>query len=314
MDYLYRLAAATILFSIFSLQANAQKMSRQEYIERYKELAIKEMNEFRIPASITLAQACLESADGNSKLAVEANNHFGIKCSNWTGDTIYHHDDKKNECFRKYKNVEQSFTDHSIFLTKARYAQLFKLDPTDYKSWAKGLSEAGYATNPRYAEHLIKIIEDFSLYRFDSPDTYKVVADNTKNNISERVSPVDSTYNAGFEFSIDRSDNKINGKRYIIAGNNDSYESIASEFNLFHKEILRFNDLESDESLTPGTIVFIEKKGKKGSKDNPTYTVGNEKSYREIAQKTGIRLKNLLKLNSLTETSTPVGGKKIKLR
>ncbi len=157
-----------ILFLFLGQYLFSQNISRSEYIDRYKGEAVIQMKKYNIPASITLAQAILESADGNSELAKKSNNHFGIKChSNWDGEKVFHDDDKSDECFRAYKNVEESFEDHSKFLLKDRYSDLFKLDIDDYKSWAKGLKKAGYATNPDYAKHLIRIIEDNNLSRFD---------------------------------------------------------------------------------------------------------------------------------------------------
>ena len=157
-----------ILFLFLGNYLFSQNMSRSEYIERFKGEAISQMEKYNIPASITLAQAILESGDGNSELAIKSNNHFGIKChSNWKGEKVFHDDDEKGECFRAYKNIKQSFEDHSIFLLKERYAELFNLDIEDYKSWAKGLKKAGYATNPNYAKQLIKIIEDHNLSQFD---------------------------------------------------------------------------------------------------------------------------------------------------
>ncbi len=158
-----------ILFLFLGQHLFSQNISRGEYIERYKGEAIIQMKKYNIPASITLAQAILESADGNSELAKKSNNHFGIKChSNWEGEKVFHDDDELDECFRAYKNVEESFEDHSKFLLKERYSDLFKLNIDDYKSWAKGLKKAGYATNPAYAKHLIKIIEDNNLSQFDN--------------------------------------------------------------------------------------------------------------------------------------------------
>lgn len=157
-----------ILFLFLGQHIFSQNSSRIEYIERYKDEAIRQMEKYNIPASITLAQAILESGDGNSDLAVKSNNHFGIKChSNWQGEKVFHDDDELGECFRAYSNVYQSFEDHSIFLLKERYSDLFKLDIEDYKSWAKGLKKAGYATNPAYAKQLIKIIEDNNLSQYD---------------------------------------------------------------------------------------------------------------------------------------------------
>ena len=143
------------------------------YIEQYKGIAIREMNQYGIPASIKLAQALLESGNGNSYLAREANNHFGIKCGGvWTGKSVRRADDNPNDCFRVYDNPEQSFKDHSQFLLRKRYEKLFALDKDDYRGWAKGLKEAGYATNPRYPDLLIDLIERYSLYQYDRAETY----------------------------------------------------------------------------------------------------------------------------------------------
>ena len=153
---------------ILSNSVFGQEISRKEYIEKYSSLAVKQMHQYKIPASITLAQGILESNNGNSRLAVKANNHFGIKCHGWEGKKIFADDDKKNECFRNYKNVLESFVDHSLFLNKySRYEFLFDYKITDYISWAKGLKKAGYATNSKYPELLIKIIEENKLYQFD---------------------------------------------------------------------------------------------------------------------------------------------------
>ena len=154
---------------IFSFQLSAQNMTRNEYIDKYKDEAIFHMKKYKIPASITLAQGILESGDGNSELAKKSNNHFGIKChSDWQGERVYYDDDKKNECFRKYNKVRDSDDAQSEFLLKPRYASLFEYALTDYKSWAKGLKKAGYATNPNYAKYLIKIIEENELHKLDN--------------------------------------------------------------------------------------------------------------------------------------------------
>lgn len=163
-----------LLLLCIGLQASGQNLTRQQYIEKYRDEAVKQMHKHKIPASITLAQACLESSNGNSELARKANNHFGIKCHNgWKGKGYLHDDDRKGECFRHYKNAEDSFTDHSYFLISgSRYNSLFDLKITDYKAWAHGLKAAGYATNPRYAQMLIDIIEEYKLYKYDSPYAY----------------------------------------------------------------------------------------------------------------------------------------------
>ena len=149
-------------------EANLNRYTLQ-YIRKYAPLAVMEMHEYKIPASITLAQGILESGNGRSELASKSNNHFGIKChKGWKGERVYHDDDEKGECFRKYKYVQTSYKDHSKFLTgRKRYAGLFKLRKTDYKGWAKGLKKAGYATDRKYPKKLIKIIQDYRLHEFD---------------------------------------------------------------------------------------------------------------------------------------------------
>jgi len=160
---------------LLSFSTQAQNLTRQQYINRYKDVAIRQMHKHKIPASIILAQGCLESNNGNSTLAKKANNHFGIKCHDgWRGKKIKQDDDKRNECFRKYDNAMDSFTDHSYFLTsRPRYNSLFDLPITDYKGWAHGLKAAGYATNPKYAKLLIDIIEEYQLYKFDTGEAYR---------------------------------------------------------------------------------------------------------------------------------------------
>ncbi len=146
--------------------------SAQNYIDNYKDIAIAEMDQYGIPASIKLAQALLESGNGNSALALQANNHFGIKCAgDWKGRYVLKDDDSTDDCFRSYNNPEESFRDHSQFLLRKRYAALFELNKDDYKGWAQGLKRAGYATNPRYADLLIDLIERYELYRYDRPET-----------------------------------------------------------------------------------------------------------------------------------------------
>lgn len=317
MNHLKRLLFVIIVVILSNSTLFCQKLTRSQYIELFKEFAIKEMTDYGIPASITLAQACLESADGNSRLAKEGNNHFGIKCSNWAGDTLQHHDDKRSECFRKYKSASESFVDHSLFLaSKERYSSLFKLEKTDYKSWAYGLKAAGYATNPQYAEQLIKIIEDFSLYQFDNPDSEKKNAKITSQYEEKTVIDSLKSYETGknYDFTVTRTIQKVNKVKYIISGISDSYEELAKEFNLFTKEILSFNDLIQESELKPGTLVFIEKKKKKNYGNEKIYIVTNNDTYYSISQKFGIRLKYLLKINSLHEGDEAKEGKTIKLK
>lgn len=175
MNLLFKRYLLFVILILFVNSLSAQHLSRQQYINKYKDIAIKQMNGYGIPASIILAQACLESANGNSELAVKANNHFGIKChSSWSGKKYKYDDDKKRECFRKYAKPEDSFKDHSIFLKSGkRYASLFDLPKGDYKQWAHGLKAAGYATNPKYAYLLIDIIEKNQLYKYDNKQLSK---------------------------------------------------------------------------------------------------------------------------------------------
>lgn len=314
MRYLPKFTYSLLIFSIYFNSLSGQKYSRAQYIEKIKDMAIKEMNEYKIPASITIAQACLESADGNSRLAVEGNNHFGIKCANWVGDTIRHHDDKRDECFRKYPTMEQSFTDHSLFIvSRERYNHLLKIPITDYKSWAEGLRSSGYATNPKYAQQLIKIIEDYSLYRFDT-NSYDTSEKDEK--FVENITPTKDNPIIGNNdtVSIERVELKINKVSCIVSGINDSYNSLAEEYDLFPREILRFNDLKKESVLEPGTIVYIERKRKKYTGDESKYKIVNEKTYYEVSQKFGIQLKYLLKMNSLKDNDVPTEGKEIKLK
>lgn len=171
MKWIYILTA--LMFSAAAMiPLHGQNLTRAQYIEKYKDIAIRQMNRHKIPASITLAQGCLESDNGNSSLARKANNHFGIKChKGWLGGRYKHDDDSKGECFRRYDSAAESYADHSNFLTnRPRYASLFDLEITDYKAWAHGLKAAGYATDPKYAQLLINIIEDYKLYQYDIPD------------------------------------------------------------------------------------------------------------------------------------------------
>lgn len=256
---------------------------RQVYITRYSSAAISEMQRTGIPASITMAQALLESSAGTSRLAVEANNHFGIKCGkDWTGDTTKEDDETLGECFRAYVTVADSYADHSSFLcSKPRYKCLFDLDPRDYKAWAQGLSACGYATDRRYADKLIDLIETYELYKLDSGDSASgedgdavsvVEVPSVVETVSETVVPEDAVpelevreftpdegYSGGFEIASSRVYYYKDRARCTFALPNDTYESLAAEFNLFTGEILRFNGVHRGTPLAAGTLVFLEK-------------------------------------------------------
>lgn len=312
MLFLRNSIATLFLLLLFNSPGLSQKMGRTEYILKYKDLAIKYMQTHGIPASITLAQACLESADGNSTLAREANNHFGIKCHNWTGDTFLHDDDTRNECFRKYLTVEQSFQDHSDFLRyRERYKFLFDLDPTDYKGWAEGLRKAGYATNPNYAQSLIKIIEDYNLSQYDHmtgsvpPSPKEIIAD-------KEYKPVETS--SLYKISLTRELFKKNGVAYILGNHMDTYENIAKEYSLFTKELLRFNDLDRSRPIEDGTVIYVEKKRVKGDKFLDKHIVEQGETMYDISQKYGIRLNELYKMNGMKKDIMINDGLEIKLR
>ena len=270
--------------------AFGQEISRKEYIEKYSSLAVKQMHQYKIPASITLAQGILESNNGNSRLATKANNHFGIKCHGWEGKKIFADDDKKNECFRNYKNVLESFVDHSLFLNKySRYEILFDYKITDYKSWAKGLKKAGYATNNKYPELLIKIIEENKLYQFDSKKIDKNLISGKRN--------------------IYMHPNKI---KYVISQDQETYKTIAKSLNIKLKQIMKYNDDNNLSLLTKGTKVFIQPKRNRSKQI--IHVVNNGEDLRTISQTYGIKMKSLKKRNQLILKNSLNNGDKLRLR
>ena len=299
----------------------AQKsMSRQDYIEKYKEIAIRQMHSHGIPASITIAQGCLESGDGNSKLATKGNNHFGIKCHDWKGASMRLDDDKKDECFRKYRSVEDSYNDHADFLRyRDRYAPLFELEITDYEGWAHGLKKAGYATNPQYAQLLIKIIEDYKLYELDQQGlsrskrkrNYLPPTPSELEQLRELTPMERSTL---YQYSQGRTLYVTNGVAYIIAEASDTYASLAKEYHLFTREILRFNDLKKEEPIAPGTIVYIERKKKKAQRHLELHIAETGDTYYQIAQRYAVRLEKLCEYNHVRPEDTPHEGDRIFLR
>lgn len=234
-----------------------------KYIADYSALAVSEMQRTGVPASITLAQGMLESRYGRSELALMSNNHFGIKChSDWKGRSVRYDDDRAKECFRVYDKVEQSFADHSDFLRgRSNYQALFKLKTTDYKGWARGLSKAGYATDPKYAAKLIDLIERYSLYRFDTPVEVAapevLIADKPKSKPVE-PKPV-AAWNEEETFSIERTVYVKDKAEFIYSVEGETYEGIAREYGLFLREILRYNSLKAPQPLEPGTIVYLTK-------------------------------------------------------
>jgi hypothetical protein len=299
-------------------QAQERKLTLEEYILRYQVLAIREMELSQVPASITMAQAVLESANGNSTLAREANNHFGIKChKGWTGETFYWDDDHQGECFRKYRDAEESFRDHSVFLsTRDRYAFLFELPQDDYKGWARGLKQAGYATNPRYPELLIKIIEENELYLLD-----------------QKARPGEQQYTAGAGLPPEnglaaaseglREILRTNNVPYIMARPGDTDATIAAEFNIYSWQVRKYNDREKPRGkrgtgvvrFREGERIYLEPKKRKAGKGLPaTHTLSEGEGLAEVSQLYAVRLKDLCKMNAITGPVKLDSGQVIRLR
>lgn len=277
-SYLY----ITLLFTLcFTGYAKGDVF--EDYIAVYSSLAIRQQQEFGIPASITLAQGILESAAGRSPLAKEGNNHFGIKChKDWNGPSMLRNDDAPNECFRVYDSPEESFSDHSRFLKRDRYKSLFTLDITDYQSWAKGLSKCGYATDPNYADRLISIIERYALYGYDTLEA--VSLDETLAFIRESLSN---------SHPIRKSGNL----HYVVAFPGDTYESIAKEFGISKKKLQTFNDAGKSKDIKEWEEVYLQEKNEKAPGDVKTVTIGDGESMRSISQRYGMKLATLKKLN-----------------
>ena len=297
-----------LLFSFLSVSA---QMTRSDYIRKYQLLAIDEMNRSGIPASITMAQACLESSNGNSELSIRSNNHFGIKCkSDWTGKKIYYDDDRRNECFRKYETVEESYIDHTDFLmNNPRYYELFQLAPDDYIGWAKGLKKAGYATAKDYDKKIIKIIEDYQLYRLDSRINFdELTASRNTRITSETVS--NKLTISPFNY---HSVTKINGVNSVIAKKGDTYEMIAQELGLEPWELYKFNDLASGYIPQPNEVVYVEPKNQKTSRHILTHMAQANETMHYISQLYGIRLKPLYRRNKMKFGTQPIIGQEILL-
>ena len=303
---------AWVMYAVFLLGGQDQVMgqrgnniTRDEYIKTYSGLAMKEMARVGIPASITLAQGCLESDNGNSRLATVGNNHFGIKCHEWTGKKIYHDDDARNECFRSYGSPYESYMDHSHFLTtKSRYADLFALKPHDYRGWAKGLKRAGYATANNYATLLIKIIEDNELYRFD----LLVLEGGLGSGTDSTSMQADHTYHTARNVMIN---NKV---EYILVEPGDTPESLRNEMDLYRNEIYRYNNLYRGERLEPGQIIYLQPKRRKAAVGNEIHVVEEGETMYDISQIYAVKLKHLYRKNLMTEGAQPLEGTEINLR
>ena len=308
----------TLIVALLPLLAAAQT-PQELYIEKYAPIAQQEMVRSGVPASITLAQGILESGAGLSTLAKEGNNHFGIKChKGWTGKTMYMDDDEKGECFRVYDTPEESFADHSDFLRyRDRYKFLFDLERTDYKGWAYGLKEAGYATDKKYAEKLIQYIEKYDLARFDTlTEEEEAEVPESPLQIEEPVVVEESVAAEQFHFSLERTLYSQNGVPFVYASEGETYKSIAAEYHLFRFEIMRYNDLKGDPELLPGTIVYLGAKKTKAPKGLDKYIVEKDgEDFHAICQRFAVREKSILKLNGLTNAPSNLReGDEIKLR
>lgn len=286
-----KLMILLVLFlAIYSgVRANEKRISNDEYVEMWRQVAVEQMIDFKIPASITLAQGILESGSGNSMLAQKGNNHFGIKCHGWQGDKMFLDDDQKDECFRVYDNAELSYVDHSEFLVgKSRYASLFENDITDYKAWAKGLKDAGYATNPKYPNLLIEIIERLNLSELDRlglPIASKLKSKSTSVNTS----------NKSTTHLVQNHENKV---KYIVAKRGDTFYKISKEYSVGLWQLYRYNDFGNNKDvLEEGDIVYLQPKRKRAKEKGALFVVKSKITLREISQQEAIKVESLLKMN-----------------
>lgn len=314
------------LISLFALcmcaflAADAQNTTntnpQQAYIDTYNQIAVSEMQRSGIPASITLAQGMLESRYGLSDLAAKGNNHFGIKCHDWKGRSITMDDEKKGECFRAYDTPEESFRDHSDFLRfRDRYRFLFDYDITDYRSWAYGLSKAGYATDPEYPAKLINLIEEYKLSQFDK------LSRRDQRNLPETptsleaVSRLEGKALEKFSFPLSRAVYSQNDVPFIYVQEGESFKSIAESNNLFLKELLKFNDLSREQELKPGDVVYLKNKKKESKKGLDKYVVEEEgESLWAICQRFAVQQKEIEKINGFDKKHVLHEGDMILLR
>lgn len=320
-------AITLLLFLLIVSSASAgndgDRLTRGQYIDMWAEEAVSQMVTYKIPASITLAQGILESGDGNSELARKANNHFGIKChSDWDGKKVYHDDDARGECFRKYGDARESFEDHSVFLTKNRYASLFELDITDYKGWARGLKRCGYATNPKYANLLIDLIEAHQLTQYDDLGLEMIegAVASTKGSRRDRdqSKPARGNWdqNEGFEDvhlsnrrTVALSDNRI---KYVIAKEGDTFQRIADELDMMDWQIRKYNDFARQERPQAGEIIYLQPKRNKAK--SAWHTLAEGESMRDVSQRYGIKLKKLYRLNNLVPGEPVAVGTRLSMR
>lgn len=309
-----------VLFFLACLAFTAQAqrgITLEEYIEAYRTIAMQEMRRHGIPASIKLAQGILESGFGNSELAVNANNHFGIKCHGWPGRGYTYDDDAPNECFRLYDDPIASFLDHSEFLlSRPRYEFLFDINVFDYRAWAHGLRQAGYATNPNYPAKLIRVIEENDLAIYDHwamdltaelPPSILPIRNNrmpveTAGHMARQGPAASGPY-------VIYNNNRI---KYVVARHGDTPESLAKELPVMRWQIVKYNDLEGDQNILPGQFIYLQPKRRRG---NAAHHIAREmETMYIISQQYGIRLKHLYDRNAMQPGEEPMPGQKILLR
>ena len=295
-------------------QKQARNPQYEAYINKYKDLAIQLQKEYKIPASIKLAQGLLETGAGTSRLARIGNNHFGIKCKEeWKGGRMYHDDDAKNECFRTYKSAEESYVDHALFLSKRiYYVSLFDLNIYDYKGWAYGLQRCGYATDKLYGQKLVNIIETYELYKYDKakvPD--KLIYDDI---YEIKIADSDFEIQHPDYANWRRNIYEVNGIHYITAKVSDSYETISKDLRIKKKRLFSYNELPADHKLSTGDIIFVQAKKKQASKDDSVHVVKKGESLHGISQMYGMKLKSLYKFNKLPGDYVPNQGDVLKVR
>ena len=324
-----------LFFSAVSKLLMAQDADAiQQYIATYKELAITEMLRTGVPAAIKLAQGIHETSAGESDLVKKSNNHFGIKCKNtWTGESVRHDDDARGECFRKYEKAEDSYRDHSDFLkNNTRYSSLFNLDPVDYEDWARGLKRAGYATDPRYPQILIKLIENYNLNDYTlialgkkKDDPQDLIADNNiKIPPGVYSLPAETVINEGNSDQTAANklkkqiqdypvgEFKINETKVFFAGKGSSYLTIANQYNIPLARIFEFNDMPQQEIVDKDQLIYLQRKRKSGN--NEYHIVRPGETLFDIAQAEAIRLESLLGYNMLSNGQQPAIGERLFLQ
>ena len=329
----------TIFIFLVSAMVYGQSYTKSDienYIQTYSEIAKIKMQDHKIPASITLAQGILESAAGKSELAINAQNHFGIKChKSWTGANYYKDDDAKNECFRKYQSPLESFEDHSQFLKANRYADLFALEITDYKAWAHGLKKSGYATEPQYANRLIRIIEEYNLMQYDKKkssflpsNNNNTTDDNSKHNNNthsnngnfHRNNPPETEYKQVIDNVVKESYNGFfpvkypytlrtvymnNGSYFIVAKQGDTFYDIAMDVQLGVAELRRYNDVPN-KKYEPHAGEMIYLKQKKIYAENSHHILRHNETLRAVSQRYGCKLSSIYKLNNIDKSEVNV--------